>query len=1049
MRSFYKYYITAIICLIISACFFVAFFISNNNERNRFVNFNRSTVPDDELEQVKSPTAITLSFNKYYHLDSIQLRDEYGNQMINIPTVYYNFKDRKDYSNVSADNYCFFSPYHWPLDEKQYSIINVMEVLANCSFSSYQEIQAPNKVTIFDYLDHGLPQIFNEKVFKPLLRNLFGHKLYVRVSSPKSIIKAIGLNQVGTINSVYLYNGKILYFDESLNSFPKKTYEDLFHASIDEKTKERLTDSYKCRLSLRSLKDYSQKAETLANNHIKEICHTLLNEKIELLGEKKYNTATNKVKIWENIKKTTYPNWIDWLLSLALLTFFAFITFSLIAYNKWKQYKRLQIKLNNITTNFPNASRRHNISSTLKDKIGHEKELLLNQDFSIWEKEEQEIIRQQKQMRFISQKVLELKNLYPNGWDKVKKSHLNYSDSEMILIEDEIAQEEKNFQKAKETAHLEELERIKQEKKTIKKELEILFQATQIGNIELAEEKIQTLNEITKSPTVGKELVKIIDIAKKDYLQKYTEGISDTFDISYVDYMYPSEFVQRDNWNYVVVKFPSKGTFVFPYRRRKIARRGYMEKTFQTYLKNKLSSFKLLILDDCAILPAENCRPYEPDIAIVDIENPSIRIDIEIDEPYSAITNKPIHYIGCGDDFRDMNLNNLGWIVIRFTEYQVKSNMQSCVSFIAQLIHSLNPSKPLPKPLLLHDIPQTQKRWTEIEAKVMASEKAREKYLNHEFGIVDNEQIEITDVKQTEREKSCAKLVKPLNVASHYLTKKSVENTILFERDKHIQFLPQEHIYLYNGQEQLIPASSVISCFFKPFNSFYWSEYKANQRHISQGQVLEEWDAKGTYSRDVGTFMHQQIENYYKGLPYQQEFYFKYKGRYVQIEEQIRLEHEYSQFMEFLKNHKFKPFRTEWAIYDEELKIAGTIDMIHKRGEVFDIYDWKRSHRIVNCFGDPIAINDYGHKGLEELNQIDDTPYWHYCIQQNIYRYILEKNYHIKIQKMYLVIFSDDTYEYRKLEVPYMNETINSIVNACKNGTVKKRIISLQGENLS
>lgn len=50
---------------------------------------------------------------------------------------------------------------------------------------------------------------------------------------------------------------------------------------------------------------------------------------------------------------------------------------------------------------------------------------------------------------------------------------------------------------------------------------------------------------------------------------------------------------------------------------------------------------------------------------------------------------------------------------------------------------------------------------------------------------------------------------------------------------------------------------------------------------------------------------------------------------------------------------------------------------------------------------------------------------------------------------MYLVVFCDDTNEYHKLDVPCMDEAIVSIVKACKNGTVKKRLISLLGENLS
>lgn len=726
-------------------------------------------------------------------------------------------------------------------------------------------------------------------------------------------------------------------------------------------------------------------------------------------------------------------NWIIWLIGLGLLIY---IIRTIVVHNRKKQHKRLQIRLDYIINQFPNASRKNNLPTELNDKIESKIENILNRDFSIWEKEEQEIIRQQKQGQFVTK-------------DKTKKSNPNHTDIKTIQNKETTADEEKKLQQAKEATHSKKIRKDKKEtieiEIEIEKELELLTQATQAGNIELAEEKIKTLGEITKSLTVDKELVKIIDKTKNDYIQKYAEGISDTFDVSHVDYMYPSEFIQGDYWNYPVAKFPSKHTVVFPFRRRQIARRGHMERKFQEYLEQELCHSKLLILGDCAILPAENYRPYEPDIAIVDIERPSIRIDIEIDEPYAAITKKPTHYIKCGDDFRDMNLNNSGWIVLRFTEYQVKSDMFGCASYIAKIVHSLNTSKPLPKSLLEHNIPQTQKRWTKIEAMIMASEKIREKYLNHEFGHVDDKPIEITDIKQTEKEKSCAKLIKPLTIAPHY----SAEDTNYDERDKHIQFLQQEHIYLYNGQKQFVPVSDVISCFFQPFNSFRWSEYKANQRGVSQGQVLEEWDEKSARSREIGTFMHQQINNFYNRLPYQKEYSFKYKGKYVQKEEQIKLENEYLQFMEFLKNHHFTPFRIGWTIYDEKLKIAGTIDMIHKHGEVFEIYDWKRSNRITDIKGDPITINNFGEKGLGELFQIDDTPYWHYCIQQNLYRYILEKNYKIKVEKMYLVIFHNEINEYHKLDVPNMNETINSIIKACYDGTVTKQLISLRGANPS
>lgn len=588
-----------------------------------------------------------------------------------------------------------------------------------------------------------------------------------------------------------------------------------------------------------------------------------------------------------------------------------------------------------------------------------------------------------------------------------------------------------------------------QQQEQIKNEIKSISNALKSADIETAKEKVQKIKDFVQSTNVDKELIAVVNKTEEKVKNNYAIGVIDNFDIQYVDYFIPSLAQDENKWKYPVTKYPEKGCIVFPYRRKAIARRGFTEVDFQKYLQEIFRECDLLILGDCNILPVEDNRPFEPDIAIISKKHPSIRIDIEIDEPYAAFTRKPIHYIGCGDDFRDALLNNIGWIVIRFTEYQIFAYPRECAALIAQVLHGIQPSMLLPIDLLSCSTPKKIERWTEIEAKVMASENIREKYLNHEFGIVDNKELEVADIKQTEKEKSCAKNVKPLVFPNYKKINYKAAEPTFCERDTHIQFYPQEHIYLYNGQEQLIPVSSVISCFFKPFDSFYWSEYKANQRHVPQGQVLEEWDAKGTCSRDVGTFMHQQIENHYKGFSYQQEFSFKYEGKYVHIEDRISLELEYMQFMEFLKNHKFKPFRTEWAIYDEELKIAGTIDMIHRRGNVFDIYDWKRSHRIVDLLGNPITKNDYGEKGLGELCQIDDTPYWHYCIQQNLYRYILEKNYGIKIEKMYLVVFCDDTYQYNKLDVPYMDEAINSIVKACNNGTVKKRLISLRGENLS
>ena len=68
---------------------------------------------------------------------------------------------------------------------------------------------------------------------------------------------------------------------------------------------------------------------------------------------------------------------------------------------------------------------------------------------------------------------------------------------------------------------------------------------------------------------------------------------------------------------------------------------------------------------------------------------------------------------------------------------------------------------------------------------------------------------------------------------------------------------------------------------------------------------------------------------------------------------------------------RFKAYRTEWIIFDEEIKLAGSVDMCYtdKEGNYY-LFDWKRSKQI-------IKENNY-RKGKYPLNHIDDTNYWHY-----------------------------------------------------------------------
>ena len=69
-------------------------------------------------------------------------------------------------------------------------------------------------------------------------------------------------------------------------------------------------------------------------------------------------------------------------------------------------------------------------------------------------------------------------------------------------------------------------------------------------------------------------------------------------------------------------------------------------------------------------------------------------------------------------------------------------------------------------------------------------------------------------------------------------------------------------------------------------------------------------------------------------------------------------------------------------------------------------------------------------KGLGQLSEIEDTSYNRYCLQQSLYKYILEKNYDLKISNMYLIVLHPDYDTYYKVKVPYLKSEIEYILKS-------------------
>ena len=248
---------------------------------------------------------------------------------------------------------------------------------------------------------------------------------------------------------------------------------------------------------------------------------------------------------------------------------------------------------------------------------------------------------------------------------------------------------------------------------------------------------------------------------------------------------------------------------------------------------------------------------------------------------------------------------------------------------------------------------------------------------------------------------------------------------ITFERDKYIEFDEALHQYSVEGHGEMRPVSSIVAKFFREFDAQYWSMRKCNGDVVEAARLREEWDSKGCIASQVGTYLHKQIEDFLNGKrDIDTMCDVCYNGCYKQVCTQVDITREWTFFKAFHSVVGYTPFRTEWRVYDTDARMAGTIDLVCACSDgTYEIYDWKRSNKV-----NPDETNRWS-SGINGLEHLTDTSYSHYCLQQNLYRYMLERNYGIRISRMNLVVLHPDYSSYRIVPVPRMDREVAIILS--------------------
>ena len=254
------------------------------------------------------------------------------------------------------------------------------------------------------------------------------------------------------------------------------------------------------------------------------------------------------------------------------------------------------------------------------------------------------------------------------------------------------------------------------------------------------------------------------------------------------------------------------------------------------------------------------------------------------------------------------------------------------------------------------------------------------------------------------------------------------------ERDANIQFFEEGHRYCIttDPDSKYTSVTTWVHSHFPKFDAddiinkmMKGKSWKPGHKYwgLTADQIKQQWSDNGSAVSGAGTDLHYDIECFMNNDKLLSKYTHKDLLEAAKDTIHRNTSVEWSHFMQFVADTpNLRPYRTEWCVYNEDLKMSGSIDMIYENPDgSLSIYDWKRSKEIspVNRFN-KYAITP-------EIAHLPDSNYWHYALQLNTYKGLIESKYGKKVKELFLVRLhpdaEDKTYDLIKLPI-LMNEMI-------------------------
>lgn len=247
-----------------------------------------------------------------------------------------------------------------------------------------------------------------------------------------------------------------------------------------------------------------------------------------------------------------------------------------------------------------------------------------------------------------------------------------------------------------------------------------------------------------------------------------------------------------------------------------------------------------------------------------------------------------------------------------------------------------------------------------------------------------------------------------------------------FKQQEIAERVAEKNLKLYNEAKEVlkgyIPGDKWCN-----HNTFEQAE-NALKLPITVQDVLAEWKYKNQFACVKGSTCHEYAQAKWVAR-YWERIDFDGSYEYFEAVEKIK-----KQADNFKKDYKdrLEHLADEYIVGSSEYDIASAIDhlFINKLTGELVLVDYK-----TNSYLSGYNKKAYSKRMKVPLQNLNDDAIHHYYIQLSIYKYLIEKYTDLKVSEMFIVYFSENIENYEIIDIHYLKNEVEKILEnrRCKN----------------